>query len=450
MRHEEQPLIADDGQGVTAAHIAACVGAGAALGSGLWAAGLLPLSWSAFAAAAVAGWSLAVVCALTGRRLVKALEINRRELVHLADTAPVLLWSLAPNGKPVFANRRLGEWLGVPEAQILDEPRDRLAAYLCSGIHPADAERVDDALAATLSHGAPFALQYRQRRLDGSYRWLDSVMEPLYGSAGAVHRWYGAARDVEDELQQREDLRVSRRRMAKAGEAATLSELAASLAHELNQPLGALQAEAGACRRWLAATPPDTARALVVAGRISELAEAAGEIVRSTADLFRADRAERRPTVINTVIHDAGRLLADELHAHCISLDLSLDPAGGEIQANATQIQQLLVNLMRNGIEAMGDAPQQPRALSVRSKIDGAAIRIDVIDRGGGVVDPARLFEPFFTTKEGGMGMGLAICRSIVRDHEGRLWLDRSDADGTCFSVTLPLASDDGDERHET
>lgn len=448
MRHEEH-LSSADGQGLRPMHIAACVGAGMALGGGLWTAGLLSLSWAAFNAAAVAGWSLAVICAVTGRRLLKALEINRRELVHLADTAPVLLWSLTPNGKPIFANRRLGEWLGVPASQLRDEPRERLAAHLCSGIHPADAERVNKALADTLSSGAPFSLRYRQRRLDGSYHWLDSLMEPLHGPDGAVHRWYGAARDVEDELQQREHLRVSRQRMAKADEVATLSELAASLAHELNQPLGALQAEAGACRRWLAATPPEAARALVVAGRMVELAEAAGKIVRSTADLFRSDGAERRPTAINSVIQDACRLLADELHAHCVCLDLSLDPAVGQIEANATQIQQLLVNLIRNGAEAMATAAEGPRILSVRSGIEGETIRIDVSDRGEAVPDPARIFAPFFTTKAGGMGMGLAICRSIVRDHDGRLWLDRSDGDGTRFSVTLPRGAVGEEPRHE-
>jgi signal transduction histidine kinase len=220
--------------------------------------------------------------------------------------------------------------------------------------------------------------------------------------------------------------------------------MSASIAHEVNQPLAAIVANSHACQQWLSAEPPNLHRAQVTMGRVIRDANSAADIMSRTRALFQRRALIKMPLNLNEVISEVLQVMNDEANARAVSLHTNLEINLPSIAADRVQMQQVLVNLLRNGIDAMESTNEAPKSISIRSHLDGSRmVRVEVRDQGRGVEDPERIFEPFFTTKENGMGMGLAICRSIVEAHEGRLWAVQNDHGGTTFSFTLPTHADD-------
>jgi signal transduction histidine kinase len=215
--------------------------------------------------------------------------------------------------------------------------------------------------------------------------------------------------------------------------------LARAIAHEINQPLAAMVANAAACHRWLAADPPNLERARVTAERIIRDANAASEVVNRVRGLFKQSSPVRSPFGLNEVIAEVRQVMLDEVTGGSVTIETDLEPELPQVLADRVQVQQVLVNLVRNGIEAMEPTTGVPKLLSIRSRREGSQyVRIEVCDQGTGLRDPETAFKPFVTTKKHGMGMGLAICRSIIEAHEGRLWAAPNEGWGTTFSFTLP------------
>jgi PAS domain S-box-containing protein len=236
-------------------------------------------------------------------------------------------------------------------------------------------------------------------------------------------------------------LRDAREKLAQASKIASLAELSASIAHEINQPLQAIVANGHASLRWLDAAPPNIEKAISTAKRVVRDGNAAAEVVSRIRALFQHAAPAKIDLDINKLILQVGTLMADEIQGTAVSLEAELGEDVPRIRADAVQIQQVIVNLVRNAIEAMAGAPRKP--LLIRSRRSAGHVVVDVRDQGTGLVDPEKIFEPFVSTKETGMGMGLTICRSIIEAHAGDIRVVHNEGPGVTFSFSLPIEASD-------
>ena len=234
----------------------------------------------------ITGWYGHTTDITDQKKAEEALRQSERELRLLADTVPAHIWVLKPDGEPSYYNKRLVEWLGM-NVDGADAPgATRLASIIKAIVHPDDAAAMEDALMHSLAAGESLAGRYRLRRNDGEYRWIQARSEPLRDESGEILHWYGINIDIDDEVRGQEALRLADDRLARASRAASLSEFAVSIAHELNSPLQAVVANANAYQRWLSADPPNYERAGRIADRIIRDANAAAEVIARIRALF--------------------------------------------------------------------------------------------------------------------------------------------------------------------
>ena len=398
------------------------------------------LAISAFSALIVAAVSrqhqLAVV---TLRQNVEALRDRELELSQLVNMVPSHVWRLTPDGEPTFFNKRMVDFLGLDVADMDRPGRSRLESVLAT-IHPDDAAGFSGALRGCLTTGRSFAMRYRLRDANGEYRWMSSRAEPMLNAQGAIVQWNIICVDIDDEVRAQEKLRAAQESLARASQAASLAELSASIAHEVNQPLAAIVANSNACYRWLSGEPANVVRAKNTTERIVRDANSAAAVISRIRALFRQSAEQRNNILLSNAIAEARNLLADEAARRRVRIDIDVESDLPAVSVDPVQIQQVLVNLIRNGMEAM-DSKKDDSVLAVRVHRVGDEIQTEISDRGHGVEFPDRIFEPFFTTKEYGMGMGLAICRSIVESHGGRLWATNNNPNGATFICTLPVVT---------
>ncbi len=243
-----------------------------------------------------------------------------------------------------------------------------------------------------------------------------------------------------------EALQVTRSELARVVRITTIGELAASIAHEVNQPLAAVVANADACVAWLARDHPDLVEARAAAERSTQGATRASEVIGRIRSLINKTAPERARVQINEIIREVVALADRQALKNEVSVETHLAPDLSTIVGDRIQLQQVILNLMLNGIEAMTGISDRPRHLVIRSQMqDADQVRVSVEDRGIGVKAEimGRLFEPFFTTRSQGIGMGLPISRSIVEAHGGRLWAESTVSQGSVFQFTLPSGGDD-------
>ncbi len=371
-------------------------------------------------------------------RAQQALRDRERELSQLVDMVPSLLWRLNPDGEPNFFNKRTIDFLGLDVADYDRPAVSRLAATLAAIMHPDDEVGVMEALNHCLVTGDRFSMQYRLRRADGVYRWVSSRAEPMRDEGGRIIQWYGLAHDIDDQVHAEEALRLAQERLARASQAASLAELSASIAHEVNQPLAAVVANSHACQRWLTSDPPNLERAQKTVERIIRDANSAADVVGRIRGLFSQSGRMRNSAALGSVIAEARNLMAEEAARLRVRMDVDVESNLPLVAFDRVQVQQVLINLIRNGIEAM-DSTAGDRVLGMRVRRLEDVVQTEISDRGRGIEFPDKIFEPFFTTKERGMGMGLAICRSIVQSHGGRLWAEKNEPQGATFIFTLPF-----------
>jgi PAS domain S-box-containing protein len=369
----------------------------------------------------------------------EALRDRERELSQLVNMVPVHIRRLTPEGEPIFFNKRLLDFFGLNDLVQLDKPdMSRLAAAIRALVHPDDAPLLLDTVRHSLATGEPYSMKYRMRHADGAYRWVDGRGEPVRDQSGAVVQWYAISIDIDGEVRAQEELRLAQASLARASQAASLAELSASIAHEVNQPLAAIVANSSACHRWLSAEPPNLERAKITAERIIRDANSAAEVVSRIRALFRQSVEPRNRTTLGSIIAEARDLMAEEAARRRVRLDVDVGSSLPLLALDRVHIQQVLVNLIRNGMDAM-DSIAGDRVLGVRVRRVGDVVQTEISDRGAGVAFPDKIFEPFFTTKGNGMGMGLAISRSIVESHGGRLWAEKNEPQGATFVFTLPI-----------
>lgn len=240
-------------------------------------------------------------------------------------------------------------------------------------------------------------------------------------------------------------MRTTQTRLSRATQIATTAEFAAAIAHEINQPLAAVVANGHACLRWLSVQPPGLVKAQEAAERIVRDGTEAGEVVRRIRALFKHAPVDKIDLDLNEVIAEVLQLLSGERTRRGVSVEADLEKDLGTVAGDRVQLQQVVFNLLLNGIEAMDSVLDRPKKLFIRSKRQSPeTVLVEIRDSGVGLKDPEKVFEAFFTSKENGMGMGLAVCRSIIDAHHGRLWAASGEGAGTTFSFTIPAATVSG------
>ena len=296
------------------------------------------------------------------------------------------------------------------------------------------------------------ALLRGQRRLEGKGSLLradGSRLTVLFGiqfpaDAAALDRVVVGIVDITQREAMQEALIAAQAELARASRAATVGALSASIAHEVNQPLGALVMNAQTCLRWLRREPPDIGAAAKAAERIAREGRRASEIVQKTRRMLVKGARQPVPIDMRQLVREAGALLERELAARSARLVTEFDQDVPPVLTDAVEMQQVLINLMTNGLQAMADVEPQRRLLTVRvDRPDDEQVRVTVRDRGGGIAeaDLPNLFTPFFSTKADGMGMGLAICRTIVEANGGELSAGNHAEGGALLTFTLPSAA---------
>jgi PAS domain S-box-containing protein len=322
--------------------------------------------------------------------------------------------------------------LGWSEGELLGKTFE----WLC---HPDDRARTHVEL-ARLAEGRktlPFENRFRQK--SDSYRWLS------WRGVTDKGRLYAVARDVTDIKIAREQLRTSRRELGQVSRQTTVGAMTASIAHEVNQPLAAIVTNADAGLRWLSREEPDFDEVRALLGRIVSDGHRASEVITSIRSMFGKGAREKNSLVsVNDLLGDVLALVNGELESHQIQLRTDMLDGLPLVMAERVQLQQVLLNLITNAIEAMSSVTDRARVLSVSSMAcEADQVLITLKDSGTGI-DPAhmdRIFDAFFTTKDRGMGMGLSICRSIVESHGGQLWAAPQSPYGTIFHLKLPRAA---------
>jgi PAS domain S-box-containing protein len=351
----------------------------------------------------------------------------------MADTAPVLIWMTGTDALCNYFNKPWLEFTGRTMEQ-------EVGLGWIQGVHPDDVQGCFDGFLPAFHDRKPFRMEYRLRRTDGEYRWVTESGIPRYTGAGEFAGYIGSNIDITDlkrAQEERERLRQAEADLAHINRLTMMGELTASLAHEIKQPIAAAVMNAKTCVRWLRRDGPDVEEACDAASRMVSDVMRAADIVDRVRSLYRRDSSKRELVYVNEIIREMVALLHDAAHRHSILIRTRLDAQLPVITADRVQLQQVLMNLMLNGIEAMKDTSGE---LTVTSKTEDGQLLISVSDSGIGIApDQAdRIFEAFFTTKPQGTGMGLSISRKIIESHGGRLWATANPGRGATFCFTLP------------
>jgi PAS domain S-box-containing protein len=340
-------------------------------------------------------------------------------------------------------NLTTGERVGSKEFfRILgfDRPHPVTFEMVLERAHPEDRAGLEGIIDRAASSGRDLDYEHRLLMPDGSVKHVRVVAHPVRDPAGQLE-YIGAVVDITATKQAEEKLHKAQAELAHVTRVTTLGELTASIAHEVNQPLAAAVANAEACLRWLDRETPDLVAARRSVEWVINDSCRASEVIRRVRALAKKSGIEKLPLDVNDVVREAIVLVQRELSSQLISLRAELAPSLPMILGDRVQLQQVIINLVMNGIEAMQPIKDRERELVIRSSQDETRrVHVSVTDCGVGISAEIanRLFNAFFTTKASGMGMGLSICRSIVEAHEGRLSASRNEGSGATFQFVLP------------
>jgi PAS domain S-box-containing protein len=361
---------------------------------------------------------------------VHQLQEQEKKFREAVETMPALAFVVDPKGNRTFMNRRWLEYTGLSAEEASMSGWEKT-------IHPDDLSRITERWRASETTGEPLDYEARLRRgSDGGYRWFLIRAVSARDKRGKISKWCGAATDIEDR-KRAEQLQAD---LTHASRVSTMGELVASISHELAQPIMATINNAKASLRWLQRDPPDLVRVRKGTEQIIEAGTFASEIINRLRSLYKKSPPKRELVAINEVVGEMAGMMRGEAREHGVSIRTDLKGGLPMIVADRVQVQQVLMNLMLNGIEAMKDTGG---VLTVKSQLrEDGQIEIAVKDTGPGLpVDKAdQIFDAFFTTKPQGSGMGLAICKSIVESQDGQIWANGDGGRGASFHFTLSAA----------
>jgi PAS domain S-box-containing protein len=307
-------------------------------------------------------------------------------------------------------------------------------------IHPDDRARRQQEIDRATSGRSDYEVEYRILLPSGAVRHLHSVGHPVLDPSGNLVQFVGSSTDITDRRQAEEALRQAQADLARISRITTMGELTASLAHEVNQPIAAAVTDANTCLRWLNRNEPDLQEARQAASRVVKDATRAAEIISRTRLLFKKANPQWEPVDMNEIIREMGALMRSEAARYSISVRMELAADLPGVMGDRVQLQQVLMNLMMNSIDAMREVDGTRELVIHSQRGKNEELVVSVSDTGVGLpAQPAdQIFDAFFTTKPHGTGMGLRISRSIVESHGGRLWAAANSSRGASFHLSLP------------
>jgi PAS domain S-box-containing protein len=365
------------------------------------------------------------------------LRASERSLRELTETIPQMLWSAeASTGSIEYCNQHALDYTGLSLEQARGTGWMKI-------VHPDDIATVSRVWTSAVSSGEAYDLEFRcLRASDHVYRWCVSKAVPLRDHTGRILRWFGTLVDLHDWREAQQALYTTQGELARIARLTTMGELAASIAHEVNQPLTAVTNNASACMRLMANRSLDPEVLKRVLEEIVADAARASAVITRIRGFIKKTPIDKRELDMNDVIQEVLALAGHELQQNQVFVDCHLSETLPQVRADRVQLQQVLLNLVMNGVEAMTGA--QRRTLSLDSRTDESGnVLVAVRDSGTGFGSEGdHLFTPFFTTKGNGMGMGLPISRSLIESHGGHLWATANSPHGAVFCFTLPAASE--------
>jgi PAS domain S-box-containing protein len=361
---------------------------------------------------------------------VRHLKEQEKKFREMVESIPAVAFVTEADGNRAFWNRRWVEYTGATVDQSLQDGWQQ-------AVHPDELTRVLDKWRTAVATVEPLDYEARFRGSDGVYRWFQVRATPLRDDGGKVTKWCGVATDIEDR-KRAEELQSE---LAHMDRVTVLGELAASISHELKQPLTASMINARTSLRWLRADEPNLQEAREAIERIVQDGGRATEIIDRLRALYTKTPVSREPVNVNNVAREMTMLLRDEANRYAVSIRTDLASTLPDIIADRVQLQQVLMNLMLNGIEAMNETGG---VLTIMSARDDGRVQISVSDTGVGLPAESvdRMFDAFVTTKPHGSGMGLSISRTIIESHGGRIWATGNDGRGATFHFSLPIAAE--------
>ncbi len=356
--------------------------------------------------------------------------------VELLQQLPVSAWTLKPDGTPDFVNRVWLEFAG----QTLDFIRSHPEAWM-TAVHPEDREMAARTFWKGVHSGHGFAFETRSLSAqDGTYRWHLQQAVALRDAQGKVLRFVGTTTDIDDQKRTEEAWRQAQGDLARINRVTTMGELAASLAHEIKQPISGAMTNASVCLRKLGRDEPNLDEVRAAVTRIGRDVQRAAEIIDRIRAQFEKGAANKETLDVNEMIPETVALLRDEAMRH--SILVRTEPAADlpPIVGDRLQLQQVMMNLILNSIEAMKDVDGTREIIIQSQRAEKEQILVSFSDTGIGLPPHIveQIFNPFFTTKPHGTGMGLRISRSIIESHGGRLWAVSPSGRGATFQFTLP------------
>jgi PAS domain S-box-containing protein len=309
-------------------------------------------------------------------------------------------------------------------------------------IHPDDRPSLEMISASAVRSGKPYDIPFRIILNDGSIKHLHSVGKPVFHESGKVREYIGVTMDVTDRKRTEAALQEAQSELARVARLTTIGEFAASIAHDIIQPLAATVASGEAARRWLSRDVPNLVEAQEAITNAINAADRASEVITRIRALLRNDKPEYLAVDINSVIRDVLTLTNSTLQGRNVLVRTRLPADLPRVRGDRIGLQQVIMNLITNGTDAMSSITDRSRILRIESQIEASgSILVAVADAGTGfnpeIAD--RIFDPLFTTKSNGMGLGLSICRSIIEAHGGRLWASPSFPHGAVFKFTMPI-----------
>jgi PAS domain S-box-containing protein len=308
-------------------------------------------------------------------------------------------------------------------------------------VHPGDRLKWKAITEQAIAEKADYDHEFRILLPNGKVKWIRTVGHPVLSNIGDLEGFVGSSSDITERKsaeQEREKLRQLEADMAHTNRVSTLGEMAASLAHEIKQPIAAAITSANSCIEWLAHEPPNLDRARAAAARIDRYGNRAAEIIDRIRSLYKKSPPQRELVDVNGIIHEMLTLLKGEADRYSVAMRTDLSAELPKITVDRVQLQQVFMNLVLNAIEAMKDSGGE---LTVKSQLQNGQLQFSVSDTGAGLPMEKmdQIFSAFFTTKPQGSGMGLAISRSIVESHGGQLWASANSGGGATFHFTLPI-----------
>jgi PAS domain S-box-containing protein len=363
----------------------------------------------------------------------EALRESERSARSALDGIAGLVAVIAPNGELETANRQVLEYFGRSLEWLKNWGTN-------DAVHPEDLPRILELYERAMASGIPFNFEVRLRRFDGEYRWFDNRGVPIRDDSGRIARWYSLLTDIEDRTRALARLEQMQSDFAHMNRVSMMGELAASLSHEITQPIASARNNARAAQNFLDMQPPDLSEVREALGCVVGDTDRAGDMIDRIRDHMKKAPPRKERFNLNEAINEVIVLGRSAIIKNGVWVQTRLFEGLLPVHGDRVQLQQVVLNLLLNAVEAMGSTEAGARELLISTEQDHTGVLVAVRDSGPGL-DPAhleRVFDAFYTTKSSGMGMGLSICRSIIDAHGGRLWAEANEPRGTIFQFTLP------------